>query len=187
MRRVLRSAAGLGIALLAVPVAVTLAVFGCGNDGGDTTAASTAGSEEHVVRSAGVAAAPATAVTATQVAGPDPAGVGLVSANEAPSPDVTASVQDSTVQPGHAIDVMAIATDDVRQVVLWDGIHDRQAFAFDSTAGVWRASYRMPLKAERVGLSVTAFNTRDRWRRVWVFVNAPKPGAIEVPATEEHH
>ena len=52
--------------------------------------------------------------------------------------------------------------------MLWDGIHDRQAFAYDSTNSLWRATYRVPLKPsfERVGLSVTAQNESNRWRRV---------------------
>jgi hypothetical protein len=184
-RRVLRRAAGLGIALLAVPVAVTLAVSGCGGDDADKTATN-AEQEQHVVQ--GAATTPATpAVTAGQPGGPDPSGVGLLSTSEAPSPDLSASVQDTTVQPGHSVEVMAIATDDVRQVVLWDGVHDRQAFAYDSTAAAWRATYRMPLKAERVALSVTAFNGRDRWRRVWVFVATPKAERVGVPETEEQH
>ncbi|MBI1796412.1 MAG: hypothetical protein HYR74_05105 [Candidatus Eisenbacteria bacterium] len=177
-RRVMRSAVGLGLALLAVPVAVTLAVFGCGGDHpGDKVAEN---SDRHVVAAPVPARTPA--VAASQTASPDPAGVGLIGSGEAQGPDVTASVPDTTLQPGRSVEVTAVATGDVRQVVLWDGLHDRQSFAYDSTSGSWHATYRMPIKTkERVALSVTAFNDRDRWRRVWVFLGGPKAETVTTP------
>src|SRR5205814_2171088 len=140
-RRVLRSAAGLGIALLAVPVAVAFALFGCGSEGSPSR---TADNETRQVVHAPGGATTSPAVTASQIGAVDPAGVGLRPAAEPPSPDVTASVTDTLVLPGRSVQVTAVGTEDVRQVVLWDGIHDRQAFAYDSTSGEWRATYRMP-------------------------------------------
>jgi hypothetical protein len=42
---------------------------------------------------------------------------------------------------------------------------------------VWRVSYRVPLrpKQERLGLSVTAQNDLNRWRRVWIFLHVQQP------------
>jgi hypothetical protein len=98
-------------------------------------------------------------------------------------PDVSVSVADTSVVPGQAVEIFALATDDVEGIVLWDGIHSKEAFARDSVSGVWRASYRVPLRPqwERVGLSVTARTSNQRWRRVWLFLNVKHDtvGALE--------
>jgi hypothetical protein len=52
---------------------------------------------------------------------------------------------------------------------------------------VWRAQDRVPLhpRHERFGVSVTARNDADRWRRVWVFLNVGAPDSsatVETPA-----
>lgn len=87
-------------------------------------------------------------------------------------PDVSVSVSDTAAAPGTTVQLTARATPDARQLVLWDGIGDRVPFTHDDAAGVWRAAYRVPLEPrwKRIGLSVTAWNDSNRWRRVWTFV-----------------
>jgi hypothetical protein len=96
-------------------------------------------------------------------------------------PDVVARTADGAASPGGLVEVAAQASPDVIEVFLWDGIGRKQSFAYDSTANLWRARYRVPLsfRGDRVGLSVTAKNGLDLRSRVWVFVR------IERPASEE--
>lgn len=172
--------------VLLVPVAVALAaavtLAGCGGDGAPVTQ-----SGEHVRGPAVDYSTPAPATADAQVANVQPEDTPVVTktpdaaagtAAELP-PDVTVSVADTLVAPGSAVEVTAQATSDVTQLVLWDGLGDREGFTYDPTAGVWRAAYRVPLKSpwERIGLSVTARNDSDRWRRVWVFLKLQEPAA----------
>ena len=93
-------------------------------------------------------------------------------------PEVSASVRDSSVVPGMVVEITAQGTPDVAKMVLSDGIGRRQTFAYDSTSKVWRTFYRVPIRTrtERVGLSVTASTSSNRWRRVWVFMNMEPAG-----------
>ena len=91
-------------------------------------------------------------------------------------PDLSVTVSDTLVSPGESVEITAEGTSDVGEIVLWDGIHDRQALTYDSMAKVWRTNYRVPLRpsSERFGLSVTAKNEANRWRRVWVFLSVQR-------------
>jgi hypothetical protein len=98
------------------------------------------------------------------------------------SPDVSVELADTVITPGETVELIARVSDDVSEIELWDGFHDKQVFVHDSTAKVWRATYRVPLRParERLGLSVTAKNDAHRWRRVWVFLRIPR----ETPEAE---
>ena len=89
------------------------------------------------------------------------------------SPDVAASASDTPVVPGTAIEITAEGSPDVVAITLGDDSGSKQAFAYDSSADLWRAAYRVPVKIKtaRPALSVTARNASGRWRRVWVFLN----------------
>src|SRR5437667_442559 len=112
------------------------------------------------------------------------------SAGEAPAthpdsmpPDLAVSVGDTLVTPGETVELTARGTPDVVEVTLWDGVHERLAFARDAEGNTWRVQYRVPLrlKSERLGLSVTAKNEAGRWRRVWLFLKL-RDGASETRA-----
>jgi hypothetical protein len=62
-------------------------------------------------------------------------------------------------------------------MALSDGIGKPEPFYHDASANLWRVSYRVPLrpKQDRLGLSVTAENDLNRWRRVWIFLNVRQP------------
>jgi hypothetical protein len=94
---------------------------------------------------------------------------GAVSADSLP-PDISVSAPDTPVIPGNPVEIIAHGTPDVAQVVLWDGIGQKQLMTFDSEGKVWRVFYRVPLRAsrDRLELSVTAKNGANKWRRVWV-------------------
>lgn len=98
------------------------------------------------------------------------------------APDIGVTA-DSVAAPGSSVEIVADATSDVAEVLLWDGLHDKQPFVYDMAGKVWRTTYRVPLRpmSERLGLSVTARNTSNRWRRVWVFVNVHK----QIETTQE--
>jgi hypothetical protein len=72
-------------------------------------------------------------------------------------------------------------TSDATRVELKTESGDVIPFVRDAGSPSWRATYRVPLKPmhERWGLSVTARNGSDRWRRVWVFVRALDGGEVE--------
>jgi hypothetical protein len=98
----------------------------------------------------------------------------ITSADSLP-PEVTASVEDTLVTPGSAIEVTAEASVDATELSLWDGFGARQRFAYDQDGKVWHAFYRVPLKSiDRLALSVTAKNGSGRWHRVWVFLHVER-------------
>ncbi len=87
-------------------------------------------------------------------------------------PDVEVTLSDTSVQRRDRVDVTARTTADAVEVVLFDGIGEKQALTYDESANVWRGSYRVPLRApDRHGLSVTAKDGSNRWRRVWAFLD----------------
>jgi hypothetical protein len=85
------------------------------------------------------------------------------------------------------VEVSARASADAAEVFLWDGIGRKQSFTYDSTSGIWRARYRVPLgaAADRLGLSVTARNRFDLRHRVWVFVRVERPASGTQPKQAE--
>jgi hypothetical protein len=88
-------------------------------------------------------------------------------------PEVAVSTTDSLAVPGSIVEITAEASGDVVTMVLSDGKGQSRPFAYDSAANVWRTTYRVPMRSatERLGLSVTATNGENRWKRVWVFLN----------------
>jgi hypothetical protein len=101
-------------------------------------------------------------------------------------PDVVASVSETDVVPGGTVEIEARASADVTEVFLADGIGRRQSFAWDSTANLWRARYRVPLAfgGERLGVSVTARNGLDLRHRVWVFLKIEREPEQTQPSTQ---
>jgi hypothetical protein len=108
------------------------------------------------------------------------------------APDLDVMTSDTLVYRREQVDITARTTADAGDVVLWDGFGDRQALVYDASANVWRGRYRVPLRtpSDRLGLSVTAKNGEQRWRRVWVFLSirderpTPEAGADSVSADQ---
>ena len=88
-------------------------------------------------------------------------------------PDVTAFGPDSLVVPGNVVEITAQASTDVTSMTLTDRLGQKYPMLYDTDAKAWRVQYRVPLKThiDRLGLSVTATNGANRWKRVWVFLN----------------
>jgi hypothetical protein len=88
-------------------------------------------------------------------------------------PDVTAAAPDSLVTPGDVIEITAQASTDAQSVTLMDRLGHRYPFTYDVDAKAWRVQFRVPLDTtiDRLGLSVTATNGANRFKRVWVFLN----------------
>ncbi len=88
-------------------------------------------------------------------------------------PEVAVSTTDSLAVPGSIVEITAEASGDVVTMVLSDGKGQSRPFTYDAAANVWSVTYRVPLRnaTERMGLSVTATNGENRWKRVWVFLN----------------
>lgn len=169
----------LGTTLLAAGLAIAFLAFGCGKEESGTVATGAAASAPtRVARNA--AATPASAPTAgvaettpqadeTSVQG---LRMGTVSGDSLP-PEVIASTSVEHAAPGAIVEITAEGSADVTAMTLTDGRGRTQPFTFDEASGVWRTLYRAPLQTagDRVGLSVTAKNAANRWRRVWIFLN----------------
>lgn len=181
-KRVLRSAAGLGLLLLVAPLIAVLVMFGCGGEPQSASSSSSGDASTQTLVVSGPAGAGTSAVAAVQQQGE--AGQTELAAEDL-IPDLTVSVEDTTVVPGEYVEILARGTEDVDRIVMYDGLHERRAFAFDSTTGLWKAYYRVPLqpRSPRIALSVTASNHAARWRRVWLFLNAASETAA-VPQPE---
>jgi hypothetical protein len=164
-----------GIAARVATGMLVVAVIGCGGsqeersstNAGATEASSGEQSGAMVVATLPVPANPATETEAETVP----------SADSLP-PDVVASVASQVVVPGEAVEILAMGSPDVREVILADGIGRTQSFVYDLEAKAWRTFYRMPmtLHGEKLGLSVTAKNDGNRWRRVWLFLRTEPEG-----------
>jgi hypothetical protein len=87
-------------------------------------------------------------------------------------PDVTAFAPDSLVVPGGVVEITAQASADVTAMTLTDRLGQKHPFTYDSEAKAWRVYYRVPIQTntEQLGLSITATNGANRWKRVWVFL-----------------
>jgi hypothetical protein len=96
-------------------------------------------------------------------------------------PDVAVPTSEMLVTPGSVVEITAEGSSDVVEVVLTDDLGTTTNLQYDGSAGLWRTSYRVPLrmKGERVGLSVTAKNGTQRWRRVWVFLKDARGAAAD--------
>jgi len=96
---------------------------------------------------------------------------GATGATELP-PDVTAFVPDSLITPGNVVEITAQASTDATGLMLTDRLGIKHPFVYDMDAKAWRVQYRVPLNThiDRLGLSVTATNGSNRFKRVWVFL-----------------
>lgn len=168
---------------LAIAAVVFLAA-GCGQQE-DRAASAGGGAPDAAIaerRPPAVATVPATspalAAQAEAQAAPREVPSDAISIDSLP-PDVAAYVASKIVEPGEIIEVAAQGSPDVSGIDLSDGIGTAQPMTYDSTAGLWRTYYRVPIRttAERLGLSVTAKNSLHRWRRVWVFLTVQRQGA----------
>jgi len=92
--------------------------------------------------------------------------------NDSLPPDVTAFAPDSMVIPGSVVEITAQASADVTAMTLTDRLGQKHPFSYDSEAKAWRIYYRVPIaaKSDELGLSITAANGANRWKRVWVFL-----------------
>ena len=92
-------------------------------------------------------------------------------------PEIAIGDLNTSVTPGQPLQIEVFGTPDVTAMALSDGINDPAPFYHDVNGDVWRVSYRVPLRVrqERLGLSVTAQNDLNRWRRVWVFLDVQSP------------
>ena len=102
-------------------------------------------------------------------------------------PEVAVSVEDTLVDAGDVIEITARGSDDVSQMGLSDAIGRVQLFTQSTTDGTWHVLYRVPLggSKERIGLSVTAMNDVNRWRRVWVFLKIRSPETPEATTSSD--
>jgi hypothetical protein len=162
-------------ACISTSLALALLVMGCGRESLEQTDGSSEGHAEAIAIPASAPAQPASSGvqledrSRTEAAGPKD---GVMSVATGVAPDVVVAAVDTLVAPGEVVELTAEATADVVEMALSDGRGPRQPFAYDSTAAVWRTSYRVPLRpsADNVGLSVTAKTAAKRWRRVWIFL-----------------
>lgn len=170
-RRVLVSLA-VAFGLMLVALAVGLVLSSCGNGGHEPVAEQSA-----TPPAAEVAVASLTDESQAESVGSTS---GALDVPATPAPDLDATVTQSVVLPGDSVEVIARATPDAVTVTLWDGYQDRQPFTYDAATNLWRAVYRVPLRAswDRLGLSVTARNDANRWGRVWVFLNMKEEGSV---------
>lgn len=158
-----------GILLVGMLIAA-LAFAGCGKHSIDQTTTATGTGTAVVEPEPGQ-------VVAASMPGADSARAEspVVSESGAPSlpPEVEAATEDSVVTPGAVVEITALASPDVVELKLSDGIGKEQAFVYDTTMKVWRVFYRVPIRLtnDHYGLAVTATNQDRHWRRVWVFLN----------------
>lgn len=170
-----------GATLLAL-VATFMLLEGCGSRSSHRTATVTRTSSDPAGTTAVAAANPGIA-SAQGLAVED-----LVRVQDpgAVPPDVIATVSDTFVTPGQAIEVQVEGTSDITEMALSDGRGDAIPMVKDAIGDTWRVGYRVPLRpgGERLGLGVTAKNQANRWRRVWVFLEVGG-GQAKVEAAAE--
>lgn len=168
-----------GMIILAIALAAGFLISGCGGSKSVETSSGMSHNQPDVADAA-TAVTPAT-VPALPAASLSPvrdaqAGVVGTSADSLP-PEVVGTVQDKNVAPGQVIEIVAEGSLDVTEITLTDGLNRKQALKFDSESGLWRTYYRIPLEngSDRIGLSLTAKNGVEKWRRVWIFLNVAEP------------
>jgi hypothetical protein len=112
------------------------------------------------------------AVEATSLTTPETKETGSADTSEVLPPDVTAAGPDSLVLPGSVVEITAQASTDAQSLTLTDRLGHKVAFTYDVDAKAWRVKYRVPLTTtiDRLGLSVTATNGTNHFKRVWVFL-----------------
>lgn len=164
--------------------AATLLLSGCGGEkksGGAVAEVSRPAAVESVVPA--VATSPAApARTAALSQGSTANGLdGIL------PPEIALAEMDTLVMPGQPVRVTVYGTPDVTEISLFDGLNDRQALVHDTEHDTWSVDYRVPLrnKSDRIGLSLTAKNGANRWRRVWVFLKVGSPSTVTTAAHVE--
>lgn len=86
-------------------------------------------------------------------------------------PEIDATVSEEPVAPGSVIEISAVGSSDVTEMVVTDSRGKTYPMTRIEETGAWRVFYRMPMKVsgDRVALSVTGRNGVNQWNRVWVF------------------
>jgi hypothetical protein len=156
--------------LLAGSILVAFLAVGCGEN--KEQAAATVG------QSPGTASEKASSAAIVTASAVMPAEATTTPAEAPPSqidtlpPDVAASAGDSIATPGEVIEITAMASSDTQSLILTDALGKKYPFVYDATSNEWHVSYRVPIRihTERLGLSVTAVNSANRFKRVWVFL-----------------
>jgi hypothetical protein len=160
--------AGARTLMITASAMVAFLALGCGEQkqraAVETSATSVAAMEQ----------TPTAVVAATRTTTPEAGleGTGLPTSADSLPPDVTAFAPDSLVVPGSVIEITAQASTDAAAVTLTDGLGHKYPFTYDTEAKAWRVHYRVPILThiDRLGLSVTATSSTNRYKRVWVFV-----------------
>jgi hypothetical protein len=160
--------------MLVASVFLAFAAMGCGEQKGKATAESGEGEISTTLTQESAPAQVGTAVTASAGGAAE-----TVAPGESLPPDVAATAPDTLVTPGSVVVITALGSADVTSVTLTDGAGEKTPFTFDSETNLWRVSYRVPvrLREDRIGLSVTASTDANRWKRVWLFLQARDAGA----------
>jgi uncharacterized lipoprotein NlpE involved in copper resistance len=156
--------------VITVAAVVAFLALGCGEQK-QQAAVETSATPAAAIEQASPAVV-AAASTATPEAGL--AGEGSeTNTSESLPPDVTAFAPDSAVVPGNIVEITAQASTDVTSMTLTDRLGQKYSFLYDTDAKAWRVKYRVPLRThiDRLGLSVTATNGSNLWKRVWVFLS----------------
>ena len=150
--------------------ALALLALGCSEHKEQASVAADAGPMSATQETPRTVVASATDAS-TPEAGPLAEGEATALADSLP-PDVTAFAPDSLVVPGTVVEITAQASPDVTAMTLTDRLGQKHAFIYDSGAKAWRVYYRVPIRtdSEQLGLSITATNGANRWKRVWVFL-----------------
>jgi len=172
--------------LVALTVVALMAV-GCSQKEGEmTSSAATPGRVALAGHSSVEQASHAETSTAVEPAGTAGPGreQGTVDAAAAESlpPEIDATVAETPVEPGTVIEISAVGSSDVTEMVLRDALGKSYPMTRNEETGTWRVFYRVPMKVtgDRLALSVTARNGVNQWRRVWVF-----PTVIRVEAMSD--
>jgi hypothetical protein len=157
-------------ALATAAIALAFLTLGCGSHEEHTASAAAGGTDAVTAAQSGPAIEPLPPGSASEVAPPSQGQV-VASADSIP-PEIDASVADTLVTKGSVVEITADASPDVTSMSLRDGTGTEQLFAYDSDRKLWHVFYRVPMKirADRCGLSITASNGSNHWRRVWLFL-----------------
>ena len=94
-------------------------------------------------------------------------------------PEIDATVSEEPVPPGSVIEISAVGSSDVTEMILTDARGKTYPMTRIEETGAWRVFYRIPIKVvgDRVALSVTGRNGVNQWQRVWVFPNVVREEA----------
>jgi hypothetical protein len=170
-------------ALIAAPLLIALAALGCGEQGEKATAELATKETAAPVR----ASAPAMASTVETPSAIGAVEGGTTDGNEALPPDIVAAGPETIVLPGSVVTIAATGSTDVTSVILTDRAGEKTPFTYDSESNLWRASYRVPIRAttEKLALAVTAATEANRWKRVWVFLRLREQGATPAEAAPD--